>query len=139
MDTNTRICQFRMLSCLKLGSFAFKTWKCLSISFSISTFFLVGFIEESSKSNPTSRIFSTPNSMATKKHLSNGPPHTSVHPTFRILAFLYKFTTRVCHFDKYILIKWPTSRDYYPILAGMRNVRCIKKQAFITLKRFDPG
>ncbi len=43
-------------------------------------------------------------------------------PTFRILAFLYKFTTQMCHFDKYILIKWPRSRDYYPILAGVRNV-----------------
>jgi len=45
-----------------------------------------------------------------------------LQPTFRILAFLYKFTTQMCHFDKYILIKWPASRDYYPILAGVRNV-----------------
>jgi uncharacterized membrane protein len=35
--------------------------------------------------------------------------HISLASTIRILAFLYKFTTQMCHFDKYTLIKWPIS------------------------------
>jgi len=42
--------------------------------------------------------------------------------TFRILAFLYKLTTQICHFDEFLLIKWPISKNYYPKLAGVRNV-----------------
>ena len=42
--------------------------------------------------------------------------------TFRILAFLYKLTTEICHFDEFLLIKWPISKNYYPKLAGVRNV-----------------
>ena len=34
--------------------------------------------------------------------------------------FCTEFTTQMCHFDKYTLIKWPISRDYYPILSGVR-------------------
>ena len=54
---------------------------------------------------------------------------------FRIIRYIphpefWHFCTNSLHrcviFDKYILIKWPTSRDYYSILAGVRNVRYIK-------------
>ena len=43
--------------------------------------------------------------------------------TFRILAFLYKLTTQICHFDEFLLIKWPISKNHYPKLAGVRNVQ----------------
>jgi len=33
----------------------------------------------------------------------------------------------MCHFDKYTFIKWSISRDYYLILAGVRNVRYTSK------------
>ena len=31
-------------------------------------------------------------------------------------------------------VKWSNSRGCYPILAGIRNVRCMKKETFVTLE-----
>ena len=53
--------------------------------------------------------------------------------TFRILAFLYKSTTQIYHFDEFLLIKWPISKNNYPKLAGVRNVHLKRYTVKITM------
>ena len=98
----------------------------------ILRFRLLGYMERSAVHLSRRRMLHIPYAHIPRSHVQwPGPslgirigicPACKVKLTFRILAFLYKLTTQICHFDEFLLIKWPISKNYYPKLAGVRNV-----------------